>query len=176
MAGLGFLLLGAALAGDERVSVVVLPPLGPPAVVESLEAVAVASLPEGFRQQALSESARALFLEHPGCRDQPLCLRDNLPGTADLVLDVRAYEHGGFTVLDLRLLRDGDLYGRRAAALGALPDPDAVARDVAELLSGWERDARLYRMALEGREEAEEQLRARFPQSPWTVSLDRAER
>jgi len=175
MSALGLLLVGAALADDERVGVVVLPPLGSPPVVESLEAAAAASLPEGFHRASLSDNARALFLEHPGCRDQPRCLKENLPGDADLVLDVRTYEHGGFEVLDLRLLRSGDLYSRRAAALGAQGAQGAIARDVAELLAGWERDARLYSMALEGREGAEEQLRTRFPQSPWTESLDRRE-
>jgi hypothetical protein len=170
---LTMLLAAPAGATDERVSLALLPAAGE----RPLHELAEANLPPGFRAAPLSKSAAALFLEHPDCRAQPRCLNDHLPEGVDLVVDLRLVERDGAAALDLRLLRGGDLYGRRATSLGpsrALSDAAleaALAAELEGLLAGWTREERLYKMAREGDDEAARQLRQRFPESPWTRSL-----
>lgn len=163
-------LLAAALARDERVGVVVLPPPEHP-LAGRIEAAIPAHLPEGFRLEPLDPEARAVFLAHPTCRQEPVCLQEQLPPGADVVLDPRLVTHAGLTVLDLRLLYSGALVRRRSESISASDLTRRLSRDVPEILTAMSRESRLYRMAVGGSQDAAGQLAARFPESPWLSAL-----
>ncbi len=160
----------AASARDERVGVVVLPP-APHALSARLESMIPEHLPDGFRHEPLDASARAVLLEHEGCRQEPVCLLGQIPGGADVVIDPRLIEHGGFLILELRMFYKGALIRRRSETVSASDLSRRLSRDVPEMLAGMSREARLYRLAEGGSDDAAEQLAARFPESPWLHAL-----
>jgi hypothetical protein len=170
------LLVALAFARDERMAVVVLPPLndGAPATMGPAVARGLAdgvAETEGFRVITLSGPDREALLADPLCREQPDCLAEHVPAGTELVIDPRVARRGGVVSVEMRLLRDGQLSRRHAAVVTPSSAEDYAQDECALLLSGWARDERLYKLAMGGNSDAAEQLESRFPTSPWTRAL-----
>ncbi len=174
------LCIALSWARDERMGVVVLPARvegTTPAQGAELVKALQSELPgvEGFREIDLSGQAQLVLQDDPRCREQPDCLLSLLPAGAELVIDPRLQRVDGQTSVDLRLLRKGELSKRVAAPLPAGGVDELVEAELPLLLRGWARDERLYLLATQGNDSAAQQLRERFPESPYTRALDRGE-
>lgn len=172
------LLIALGFARDERMAVAVLPSLEsgsvPATMGRSVEQALSKGIADthGFRVVALEEEDRRALLADPLCREQPSCLADHLPAGTELVVDPRVARRGEVLSVELRLLRDGQLSRRHASVVTASTADDYALGECSLLLAGWARDERLYKIAAEGNADAANQLRARFPTSPWTRALD----
>lgn len=175
------LMLPLAHAGvpDERVVVVVLPPLSSQlAKADALESALERGVAEqpAFRLVRLPESSQSALLADPGCREQPGCFRKLLPKSTQLIVDSRLLTRAGADVLELRLIEpDGALSRRLQRVVGEGGVRRAAEAEIDPLLAGWSRPARLYMLAHEGNDEAIDQLKARFPRSSWSDALERDE-
>lgn len=167
------LTLASALAGtpaDDLLDVVVLPvPRDHPQAAE-VEAALAEALPEGFVVKPVPDPARETLLARPACRYQPRCSAAWLSGDR-LLLGADLETRGRGTVVDLRVVVDGEVVDHTSVFLRRGRVGRTLDAEVARLLQPWDMRVVYYSRAVAGDADAREALLTRFPDSAWARAL-----
>ena len=169
------LLMGLAAAAptpaeDDLLELALLPIRGGHPQAAALDRALAAGVPQGAKLRPISAEAREALLLQPRCRAQPRCLSAWL-GDATLSIDVEVRPENKANKVNL-IVRGADAQvERRSFYVGDAELYTALSAELQRVVSPLMPDVALFARATAGDANAAAQLRARFPESPWTRAL-----